>query len=68
MPLSIPFAKASIPIRVRGKGAEHGQKYAKRADQRSTPEADTGYRRLQITDQTWLPALYGENPPGARSA
>jgi polyphosphate kinase 2 len=30
-------------------------------------QKDTGYVRPPITDQIWVPAIYGENPPGARS-
>ncbi|MBM3121043.1 MAG: polyphosphate kinase 2 [Chloroflexi bacterium] len=30
-------------------------------------QTDTGYTRPPITDQIWVPAVYGENPPGARS-
>jgi polyphosphate kinase 2 len=28
-------------------------------------QSDTGYVRPPITDQIWVPAVYGENPPGA---
>jgi polyphosphate kinase 2 len=28
-------------------------------------QSDTGYQRPPITDQVWVSAVYGENPPGA---
>jgi polyphosphate kinase 2 len=28
-------------------------------------QEDTGYKRPPITDQLWVPAVYGQNPPGA---
>lgn len=33
-----------------------------------TRQQDTGYIRPPITSQTWVPAIYGENPPGSRVA
>ena len=30
-------------------------------------QKDIGYVRPPITDQVWVPAIYGENPPGAKS-